>query len=364
MLCARRAVRVDGGEAPMDVVTDFWLNNPDDMADRLDRLAEQSEFPVQSFRFGKSWRGRDLVGFRAGGGRLNLLVVAGMHAGEHPAPYGIFSFIHTLSTGRDLDGRDVSKWVERTLAEQTITLVPYLNIDGGIRMSEMLPGCYLNNEFKTSDTEAFDHWVLDPMPHFGLRRRRNLYLTDEQRRIWTEEKGGYIGQLFSDQGVDLWEDWKNFRAPETRALRDLIEPLRPDCIFEMHCQDSFHSQMFVPLSSAEGEDRLTQLRYGEEMMTALMAAGIPTSTQSCRPYSVPPDWNEFPDYVYRKYRCLSLFGEVNMSHLFDHRRDDFGDDPLYRRGLDKPLPTQEQILRGVWIWLKALVDMGGAREYR
>jgi hypothetical protein len=53
-----------------------------------------------------------------------------------------------------------------------------------------------------------------------------------------------------------------------------------------------------------------------------------------------------------------------MSHLFDHRRDDFGDDPLYRRGLDTPLPTQEQILRGVWIWLKTLVDMGGAREYR
>ena len=83
----------------MDIVTDFWLNNPDEMADRLDGLAEQSEFPVQTFRFGQSWQGRDLVGVRAGTGPLNLFVVAGMHAGEHPAPYGIF-FVHPHSVDR------------------------------------------------------------------------------------------------------------------------------------------------------------------------------------------------------------------------------------------------------------------------
>jgi hypothetical protein len=39
-----------------------------------------------------------------------------------------------LATVRGLDGDNVSGWVERLLAEQTVTIVPLLNVDGAIRI--------------------------------------------------------------------------------------------------------------------------------------------------------------------------------------------------------------------------------------
>ena len=70
----------------MDIVKEFWLDDPENIALKLDGLAASSGFPIRTLRFGKSWSGRDLVGFRAGTGPLNLLVVAGLHAGELPPP--------------------------------------------------------------------------------------------------------------------------------------------------------------------------------------------------------------------------------------------------------------------------------------
>ena len=349
----------------MKVMETFWLADPEQMAARLDALAAGSRFPVETLRFGTSFRGRDLVALRAGTGKLQAVLVAGLHAAEYGAPYGFLAFAHSLATGRDLDGEDVSGWVEQTLAEQTITVVPLLNVDGAIRMSRVLPGCWHPNRFGTTDEDFAEvtEFVRAPMAYFGLTRGKDLFLTDEQISIWTQERGGTLGQLWSDQGVDLWEDWTNFRAPEARALRDLLAATAPDCVLELHGHE-LPTQMYVPLPSAQGAERRRQMEYAEAMMTALMEAGLPCSRHSVRTYHHPDDFHEFPDVVLQRHRCLVLFGEVSCGLMFDRARDRLRDSPLGRRDADAKMPNQDEILRSVWLWAKTLVDLGGRRAYR
>ena len=112
----------------MDIVSEFWLHDPEQIADKLAGFANNTN--LQTFCFGKSFRGRDLIGFRAGTGKLKCLVVGGLHAAELAGPFGMLAFAYSLATGRSLDGDDISDWVGQTLDQQTITMIPGLNIDG------------------------------------------------------------------------------------------------------------------------------------------------------------------------------------------------------------------------------------------
>ncbi len=253
----------------MDIVKDFWLHDPEQCFAKLDSFAADSKYPLRTIRYGSSFSGRELVALRAGTGPLNVVIVGGMHAAELVSGYGMLAFAYSLASGQSLDGENVDDWLRAVYESQTITLIPVHNIDGAVRMSKFLPGCYTRNRFKGSDWDAYNHFVRDPIQRFGLTRGVDHFLTEDQVRIWVEEEGGMLGQLWSDQGVDLFEDWANLRAPETQSLRNLLDEIRPHCIFEMHNHE-VQTQMFVPIPAAEGSDRVAQLQYGEEMMTALM----------------------------------------------------------------------------------------------
>ncbi len=347
----------------MDIVNDFWLHNPEECLTKLDAFASASKYPVKTIRYGTSFKDRELVALQAGTGPLNVVIVGGMHAAELVSGFGMLAFAYSLTSGRTLDGDDIDDWLRSLYERQTITLVPVHNIDGAVRMSKFLPGCYTRNRFDGSDMDAYSHFVRDPIQRFGLTRGVDHYLTEEQVRIWVEDEGGMLGQLWSDQGVDLFEDWVNLRAPETQGLRKLLDDIRPHCIFEMHNHE-VQTQMFVPIPAAEGSDRLVQVQYGEEMMTALMDADIPCSRHSTHMYSWPESMNQFPNAVYRRYGCLVLFAEICFGLTLDAQREMAKKNPLSRRDADAREPTQEEALRGVWIWLKTLIDMGGERGYR
>jgi hypothetical protein len=122
--------------------------------------------------------------------------------------------------------------------------------------------------------------------------------------------------------------------------------------------------MYVPLPAAEGPDRRRQIEYGEELMTALLNAGLPCSRHSVRTYHHPAEFHEFPDYVHRRYRCLTLFGEVNCGLIFDRGRERMRKSPLGRRDADSRAPTQDELLRSVWLWARTLLDLGGQRGYQ
>jgi hypothetical protein len=59
-----------------------------------------------------------------------------------------------------------------------------------------------------------------------------------------------------------------------------------------------------------------------------------------------------------------LFGEVSNGFTPYWLRERMRSDPLRRRDAEVRAPTQAEIIRTVWVWLRALVDLGNGRLYR
>ena len=132
-------------------------------------------------------------------------------------------------------GEDLGDWVTDLLRRQTITLVPFHNIDGAVRMSRFLPGAYTRNRFSGSDWDEYLHFVRDPIMRFGLTRGIDHFLTEEQMRIFVEEEGGMLGQLVERARASISGRTSSTCARPKRArLESFLDDIRPDCIFELH----------------------------------------------------------------------------------------------------------------------------------
>ncbi|MCC7353112.1 MAG: hypothetical protein IT330_05080 [Anaerolineae bacterium] len=350
----------------MRLVNQFWFADPaNDLHAKFAEFAANYPARCELLKIGTSYRGRAIHGLRVGRGHLRLAVIAGLHSQEPLNAPGSAAFIHTLLTHSGLDGEDLSAWVEETLTKQTLYFVPLVNVDGAARFAEDVPNCWIPNRFHTTVWEELSQCINEPMMTFGLKRGAPGFnrLTEEQVREWTEVRGRRLGWLFTDQGVDLWEDWQKFDAPETRALRDFLFQIRPHCVLELHGHER-PSRIYVPIPSARGEAARLQMLYGEEMMTQLEESGLPCSRHSVRTYQYKEYFQEFPDFVNLNLGCLSLFGETCCGLMPDRLRESARTDPLNRRDADSRTPTQEEIIRTVWVWLKALVELGNHRSYQ
>ena len=350
----------------MTLVEKFWWADPvSELEVRYKGYAER--FPEQCalIQIGTSFRGCPLYAFRIGRGSLKLAVVAGEHSQEPLNAFGITAFVHSLLHGMGPDGEDLSAWAATVLERQTLFLIPIINVDGVARFVQQVPNCLLSEKYEVDGWDAYVAGIREPMLTYGLTRGSPGFnrLTEQQLETWTEERGGALGWLFTDQGVDLWEDWERFDAPETRALREYLAKIEPHCVLNLHNQET-PSNMFVPIPSANGRAACTQVEYGEEMMTQLKEAGVPCSHHSTRTYDYKEHFQQLPDRFYLEHGCLVLFGEVCNGYIPDRLREMMRSEPLRRRDADAVAPTQEDIIRTVWIWLKALVDMGGQRSYR
>lgn len=349
----------------MSLVEHFWFADPVKELEALyRRYAQQFAQQCELIQIGTSYRGRPLYALRVGHGPLKLAVVAGEHSQEPLNAFGITAFVHSLLLGTSLDGNDLSTWAADVLGQQSIYLIPILNVDGVARFVKQVPNCWLAGAYDVAGWDAYVAGIREPMLTYGLTRGSPGFnkLTEQQLKTWTEEYGQPLGWLFTDQGVDLWEDWEKFDAPETRALRDFLVNIQPRCLFNLHNHE-IPTNMFVPIPSAQGQAARIQVEYGEGMMTQLIEAGVPCSLHSTRTYDYKEHFQQFPDRFYLGHRCLVLFGEVANGYMPDQLRAMMRSSPLRRRDADSVAPTQEDIIRTVWIWLKALVDMGGRRAY-
>lgn len=350
----------------MSLSSRFWLGDPvPELEELYQRYARSFPQQCELIRIGTSFRGRPLYAFRVGHGALTLAVVAGEHSQEPLNAFGITAFADSILNGVGLDGEDLSPWAADTLQQQSLYLIPIINVDGVARFVRQVPNSWIPAKYDVEGWDPYVAGIREPMLTYGLTRGSPGFnrLSEQQLRAWTEEHGGALGWLFTDQGVDLWEDWEKFDAPETRALNDFLLKIQPDCLFNLHNQET-PTNMFVPIPSAHGRAARTQVEYGEEMMTQLKEAGVPCSHHSTRTYDYKEHFQQLPDRYYLRHQCLVLFGEVANGYMPERLRQMMRSNPLQRRDADNVPPTQDDIIRTVWIWLKALVDMGGQRSYR
>ena len=352
-------------EGAQHVVGRFWMSDPArDLPNIMSEFERASRGRFERLNIGATVAGRPILGAKVGGGPRRLVVIAGIHGHEPYNAFGMLLFLDALLGGRGPDGEDLSLWAGDSLAQQSIYLLPLVNADAAARFARRVPNCWLPARYGAGDHEDVSKLINEPLRTYGLVRGSHGLnrLTPAQVREWTVTRGQELGWLFNDEGVDLWEDWERFDAPETRALRDFLDDVEPTCVFELHNHEK-PTNMFVPLPSTRGAAARLQVGYGEELMTRLRTAGLPHSNHSVRTYDYKEHFQRLPDVVHLRHRCLVLFGEVSMGFITDKMRAQMREDPLGRRDADAVLPTQEEIIRTVYVWLRALVHLGNQRGY-
>ena len=355
-----------GAEASLDLVKRFWISDPArDLPAVVDEAAHASRGRCERLSIGTTVAGRPIVGARVGRGPTRLVVIAGVHGHEPYNAFGMLLFLSVLLFGAGPDGEDLSAWAGDLLARQSIYLLPLVNADAAARFARRVPNCWLRARYGDGDHDEVSGCINEPLRTYGLVRGSPGLnrLTAAQVHDWTVTRGQELGWLFNDEGVDIWEDWQRFDAPETRALRDFLDAVEPTCVFELHNHEK-PSNMFVPLPSSRGPAARLQLRHGEELMTRLRAAGVPCTNHSVRTYAFKEaPFQQLPDVVQQRHRCLVLFGEASMGFVTERLRAQMRGDPLACRDADAALPTQEEIIRTVFVWLRALADLGSQGRY-
>ena len=142
-----------------------------------------------TFTFGASVQGRELVGWRIGNGDQVILLVGGIHTGFEANTVRLIEELATHFRGKPQD----------VLPEITLVLIPALNPDGLVKGREVA------GRFNANGVDLPRNWGCDWSPN----------------AVWRE------GQAV-DPGT------RPFSEPETQALAALITDLRPGAVLFYH----------------------------------------------------------------------------------------------------------------------------------
>ena len=349
-----------------DVAAEFWLKSVEAIQERLSDFAERAD-DYELREIGQSYRGRPIHMLRIGRGPTKLAIVAAMHGYEVIGTFASLALVHSLLTGRDLDGSDVSGWAAETLSKQSIYLVPMASPDVTARFFKEFPSGHFSDRFSedASDWQVYYDHMNQPRPYFDRKypdENHMLGFSEEEMAEWNES-GRHLGLRWTEAGIDPWKDWLTFHIPETRALRDFLVELQSQCVFEIHNQ-GLPSSIFLPIPSARGEAAQKQLEYGEAIHIAARESGLPYTRHSMHTYQYSEHGMEFPDWALRELGCLVLWGELGTGFFNDSSREKQRQSLHHYLDADASTPSDEDLIKVGWIWLRRTTELGNERGYR
>ena len=137
-----------------------------------------------------------------------------------------------------------------------------------------------------------------------------------------------MGSLFTEDGVELWKDWVNGKASQTRALKEMMRKLKPVLLIDIH-NDSPPTRLCPPTERRE-EDKNLYRKLQDLAYDALEKASIPLQKRIYTPYRQKDD-DQSVCWAYNNFGTIQFLYEVN--------------------GLD----TKEHMVFSVWYRIIALV---------
>lgn len=342
----------------------FWLKDPSEIGKVLTGHVALNPSRGEVKEIGKSFSGRPIYTVRYGSGPQIILYVNAHHGWETVTTNGANALIWTLFSGKGLDGEDRSTFVDEVAQKQTVWILPLVSPDIAVRQYERFPEGFFPNGvgMKTKEErEEYVHVMNDPFDPALVPDSKTGYTQEAIEKRRKEKK--YFGQRWSDQGVDVWEDYEDFKSPEARVVRDFVLRLKPDCIMEFHGHEG---PMFIgaatPFAKPDKAER--QVKLATEMLSALIAsgakcAGIPASVYLHKGHNFP-NWvdHQMPDTMF-------LFSELQMWDNAWYADDAYKkDDPVWGHAAGIGMPSQDEIIRAGWTVSMALLKIGNRESYR
>jgi g-D-glutamyl-meso-diaminopimelate peptidase len=199
----------------------------DGLLDATKNLKERYSF-FQSFSIGKSFLGRQIIGFNLGGGKPDALYVGGVHALEYITSMVLLKFTAELcdcmQTGRMLYGYDIKK----LLGEHPVYIIPMLNPDGvEIHLKGMQTAGTMKSLVRAIAGSDFSNWQANAR---GVDLNHNFNAGYELLKT-QERENGILGPAVRQYGGPRAES-----EPETRALCYLCRHLMFKKTIAFHSQ--------------------------------------------------------------------------------------------------------------------------------
>jgi len=346
----------------------FWLKDPGELRGVLERHVRMNPSRGELREIGRSFSGRPILAIRYGTGPQKIVFANAHHGWEVVTTNSAVALSWSLFCGQGLDGEDLRGFVDEVAAKQTVWILPLISPDVAARQYERFPEGFFPNAIGSAtqqDWEQYVHVMNDPYETYTGERIAGRYhgFTREQVDEWLKENR-YLGQRWSDQGIDIWIDYERFDTPEARAVRDFILPIEPDCVMEYHGHEG---PTFVAAPTPRGAESpakaAKQKRFGEAMVAALVATGIKCAARPTCLY-LTRDGPDFVNWVETQWPdVMMLFSELQMYYNKTKERYE-PDDPVWGPAAGRPMPTQEEIIRSGWTLSTALLRLGNGEAYR
>lgn len=293
----------------------YWFFTARDGLDRFRRLAEAHRDLCDFTELTRSATGLPVFGFRIGKGSKRLVIMSGMHGCEPTGPRGVLAYLDALLNGTKPFGAQLSP--DRILESVTLHVFPLCNPGGAQRFSEHFPDSWHGTwipEWTQENKEKFFAEGNEPNHFFygTYVKKPPMRFTPEQIAEW-EATGNLLGSSVTDDGLDMWFDWDDTHGRETRALKDMIEHVRPAVFADFH-NFMYPTEVFAPTVYSTGALAQQETELALALQHAWTAHKLQFHDRPPRPYTKPAE-KYYEDYWVHQIGARVLIVEFNGGML-------------------------------------------------
>lgn len=327
----------------------YWFFSAHDGLERLRSLASQDPEDCEFSELTQSGSGLPVYAFRLGSGSKHVVILSGMHGCEPSGPRGLLAYLDALMRGAEPFGAKLDR--ERILERVTLHVCPLINPGGAQRLSMHFPDSWHGTwipDWTAGNKEKFFAEANEPGHFFygTYVKKAPMRFSPDQIAQW-EQTGNTLGSSLTDDGLDMWFDWDDTHGRETRALKKLIQAVRPYCVADFH-NFMYPTEVFAPTAYSQGALADEESALALALQAAWKAQGLPYNRRAPRPYPKPQK-KYYEDSWFHELGARTLIVEFNGGMLATEGAE--YDPKAHQRAL-----TRRESLASVFFAAHALVN--------
>jgi hypothetical protein len=293
----------------------YWFFTARDGLDRFRRLAEMRRDACDFLELARSATGLPVYAFRMGKGPKQIAVMSGMHGGEPTGPRGLLAYIDALWNG--IKSFDTRLDRRRIFEAVTLYVFPLVNPEGAQRFSEHFPDSWHGTwipEWTAENKKKFFAEANEPNQFFygSYVKKPPMRFTPEQIAEW-EATGNVLGSSLTDDGLDMWFDWDDTHGRQTRALKEVLQRVRPAIFADFH-NFMYPTEVFAPTVYSTGTLAQQESELALALQHAWASQKLPFHDHPPRPYTKPAE-KDYEDYWVHQLGARVLIVEFNGGML-------------------------------------------------
>jgi hypothetical protein len=328
------------------LVKRYWVDSPTTFEKRLSEIINLHPDDIEDFELCKTNLGQKVPGIRMGRGSKNIFLLGREHGHEPVGTCGLTALIEGLAEGKIPEVNKKFNRANEILNKFTLHIFPLMNPDGAERFSRQIKNSFPADQFRYCQEDSDKYKFIHSEPGITLKNNRPSHFSDEEMKIW-RKTGKPIGSLFTEDGVELWIDWKYEKAPQTKAIKKIISKYEPSLFVDIHAHEI--PTLIAAPAELNNKDTAKHTRLTKLLYKALTREALP-SIQDKKLYRwEDPNVNTSIGWIYKTFQGSSL------QYLYEIDNGYRWYNPSHPE-IKIPTISKTQIILSVWYGIITLLE--------